>query len=250
MSKWDIYNELINGISKDLIVESCFVSPFWIGVKSKMGLGLAMNMGVSPLGSSVAGSIKGMKLQELSKYALSWNFYDAAIGMAAINSFYNGKNNKVLQEFNNSKSDLSIFDLIKEEIAGKKVTVVGHFPNVEKLREICSLTILERKPDLARHDLPDPACEYILPEQDYLLTTAVTLINKTFPRLLELSKNAKTYLVGPTTPLTNILLNYGVECLSGSIVLEEEKAKELFLEGSSLQQVIKANHIQMVNIMK
>ena len=154
--------------------------------------------------------------------------------MAALNSYYNGKNNNSLKNINESTTNLSIFDLIKDKVQGKKVTIVGHFPNIEKLREICQLTILERKPDLARFDLPDPACEYVLPEQDYLFTTAVTLINKTLPRLLELSKNAKTYLVGPTTPLTDIMINYGIECLSGSIVLEEEKAKDLFLEGAIL----------------
>lgn len=250
MDKWKVYDELIENIEDNYNVEYCFVSPHWVGVKSQMGLGLAMRMSDSPIVTKLTGNMKGMKLKDLAAYAKSWDFHEASIGMAALNSYYNGKNNNSLKNINESTSNLSIFDLIKDKVQGKKVTIVGHFPNIEKLREICQLTILERKPDLARFDLPDPACEYVLPEQDYLFTTAVTLINKTLPRLLELSKNAKTYLVGPTTPLTDIMINYGIECLSGSIVLEEEKAKDLFLEGAILQAVIKNKYIKMVNILK
>ena len=39
--------------------------------------------------------------------------------------------------------------------------------------------------------MPDPACEYILSEQDVVIMTATTLINKTMPRLLALSRNAR-----------------------------------------------------------
>lgn len=250
MNKWKVYDELIENIEDDYNVEYCFISPHWVGVKSQMGLGLAMRMTESPIITSLTGKIKGMKLKDLAAYAKSWDFHEASIGMAAINSYYNGKKNNSLKNINESTSNLNIFDLIKEQVNGKKVTIVGHFPNIEKLREICQLTILERRPDLSRFDLPDTACEFVLPEQDYLFTTAVTLINKTLPRLLELSQNAKIFLVGPTTPLTDIMLNYGIECLSGSIVIEEEKAKDLFLEGAILQSVIKHKYMKMVNILK
>lgn len=246
MYQWKMYDELIENIKDDYRVESAFVSPYWVGVKSEAGLGLAMNMNVSPAHSSLVGKMKNMKLKDLASYAKSWDFYEASLGMAAINSYYNGKNNANETSYDN----LNIFDIIQDRVKGKKVTVVGHFPNIERLREICDLSILERKVDLSPYDLPDTACEFILPEQDFLFTTAVTLINKTLPRLLELSTKAEIYIVGPTTPLTNIMFDYGITCLSGSIVKEEEMAKDLFLEGATLHQVIKNNHIKMVNIRK
>ena len=39
-------------------------------------------------------------------------------------------------------------------------------------------------------DMPDPACEYVLPQADFAFITGVTLENKTAPRLLELAKDA------------------------------------------------------------
>jgi uncharacterized protein (DUF4213/DUF364 family) len=66
---------------------------------------------------------------------------------------------------------------------GKKVAVVGHFSLVEKqLGCKCSLSILEREPEGT--DFLDSACEYILPEQDFVFITGMTLTNKTLPRLL------------------------------------------------------------------
>ena len=60
---------------------------------------------------------------------------------------------------------------------------MGHFPLVEKqLGRKCSLSILEREPEGA--DFLDSACEYILPEQDFVFITGMTLTNKTLPRLL------------------------------------------------------------------
>lgn len=250
MNKWQVYDELIENIEDNYSVEYCFVSPHWVGVKSEMGLGLAMRMAESPIITKLTGNMKGMKLKDLASYSKSWDFHEASIGMAAINSYYNGKKNKSLANINDKTSDLSVFELIGNQVEGKKVTVVGHFPNIERLREICNLTILERKPNLAKFDMPDPACEYVLHEQDYFFTTAVTLINKTLPRLLELTQNAKIYLVGPTTPMTDIMIKYGVDYLCGSIVLEEDKAKDLFVEGATLQHVIKNKYVKMVNILK
>jgi uncharacterized protein (DUF4213/DUF364 family) len=38
--------------------------------------------------------------------------------------------------------------------------------------------------------IPDPACEYLLPSQDFVFCTGVTLINKTAPRIFDLARNA------------------------------------------------------------
>ena len=81
-----------------------------------------------------------------------------------------------------------------EEMEGKKVAVIGHFPGMEVGRRACGLTVLERNPQ--EGDLPDFAAEYVLPEQDYVFITGTALTNKTMPRLLELSEHATVGLVG------------------------------------------------------
>ena len=105
-----------------------------------------------------------------------------------------------------------------------RVTVVGHFPHVDQIQEYANLTVLER---VCRDglDTPDPACEYVLPKTDFAFITGVTIINKTAPRLLDLTKNATTVFVGPSVIMTPFLFDWGVEMLAGSIVGDIEKLR-------------------------
>lgn len=105
-----------------------------------------------------------------------------------------------------------------------RVTVVGHFPHVDRIQEYAHLTVLERacRDSL---DTPDPACEYVLPKTDFAFITGVTIINKTAPRLLDLTKNATTVFVGPSVVMTPFLFDWGAEMLAGSIVDDVEKLR-------------------------
>jgi uncharacterized protein (DUF4213/DUF364 family) len=214
---WTIYDRLIDSIPDDILVEDCLVGLHWILVRS-IGIGVAMTPTDSDRTVSVAGSIRGMKARELAKLAKSWNFVEAAIGMAAINSVTNAHATVVRNWGSGFVSNPAIngFEYMLPRVVGKRVAVVGHFPGLEELAAVCRLSILERKPQ--QGDFPDSACEYILPEQDFVLITGTALVNKTFPRLLALSNDAGVVLVGPTTPLHPVLFEYGVSLLAGTIV--------------------------------
>jgi uncharacterized protein (DUF4213/DUF364 family) len=122
-----------------------------------------------------------------------------------------------------------VFTCLRDELRGKRVAVIGHFQNLELLSGICELSILERKP--SHGDLPDPACEYILPEQDVVIMTATTLINKTMPRLLALSRKARVVVAGPSTPLHPLMFEHGIDLLGGLIVEDEASVWRAVGEG-------------------
>ncbi|MCI1969078.1 MAG: DUF364 domain-containing protein [Clostridium luticellarii] len=51
------------------------------------------------------------------------------------------------------------------------------------------------------------------------------ILEKTLPRMLELSKDAECVtVVGPGTPLAPVLFNYGIEDLSGFIIKDRQLA--------------------------
>ena len=77
------------------------------------------------------------------------------------------------------------------------------------------MRILERNPQ--EGDYPDSASELLLPESDYIFITSCTIVNKTFPRLIELGKGRKIIMVGPSTPMAEVLLDEGIFDLSGFI---------------------------------
>ena len=164
----------------------------------------------------------------------SWNPYEASLGLAAINSVLNSPEQveNLVWPAVCPRRDRSARLFIMPNLCGaKKVAVVGRFPDLDTLTEVCRLTVLERAP--GPNDLPDPACEYVLPEQDYVFITATALTNKTLPRLLQLSRNALVFLVGPSTPFAPFLFEHGIHTLAGTVVVEPESVWRAAQEGAA-----------------
>lgn len=244
---WKLYDDLIDAVPEDAVVSECLAGLSWFLVRS-IGTGVAMRPRGIDEPISGAGRIAGMKLKDLAVRIKSWNWYEAALGLAAINSALNAQ--KVLTSncgphLDQDKTE-DVFTCLRDELRGKRVAVIGHFYNLERLSGICDLSILERKPQPG--DLPDPACEYTLGEQDVVIMTATTLINKTMPRLLELSRNARIVVAGPSTPLHPLMFDHGVDLLGGLVVDDQpsvwravgEGGREaLFTQGGRMVKVAK-----------
>ncbi len=227
---WTIYDELIAAVPEDSVVSGCLAGSGWFLVRSR-GVGVAMRPSEGPEIIPQAGKLEGMRTRELATWIKSWNWYEAAYGLAAINSELNAPSavERNCGPFLDATQNEDVFALLLNDLRGKKVAVIGHFLNMERLASVCELSILERRPQPG--DLPDTACEYVLENQDVVIITAATLINKTLPRLLQLSRHARIAVTGPSTPLTPILLNHGVEMLGGLIIHDEDLAWKSVSEG-------------------
>jgi uncharacterized protein len=238
---WEIYDSLIAAVPPDQHVSDCLIGLHWTLIRSG-GIGMALtpfegSRSHGPKGASVIAGIgeriAGMSVRKLAEYVKSWNPFEATLGLAAINSVFNSAE-QVEQLYGrplSSQNQVSAFVYYAEMMRGKKVAVVGHFPDLDVLSGICELTILERNP--GEGDLPDPACEYVLPAQDYVFMTATALINKTFPRLLELSCKASVFLVGPSTPFAPLLFEYGIDTLAGTVAINPESVWKAAQEGAA-----------------
>jgi hypothetical protein len=227
---WSLYDELIATVPEDAVVEDCLAGLSWFLVRSS-GTGVSMRPHEVEGPVRKAGKIRGMKVKELAGWIKSWNWYEAAMGLAAINSCLNApavvRQNCGSSLHEDKRED--VFACLLDEMRGKHVAVIGHFMNLERVAKVCQLSILERKPQPG--DVPDPACEYILGEQDYVIMTATTLINKTMPRLLQLSRNARIVVAGPSTPLHPLMFDHGVRMLGGLVVDNEAGVWRAVAEG-------------------
>lgn len=238
---WNMYDELIEQIPENIIVSDYNVGSSWTKVETKDNLGISITIKGYSRPWTYEGTIKGLKLKDIAKLCKSWNFTEASIGLAAINNYFNSREKLeelgVFKDHNFKRKDLKsrkekdAFLDYANKVKGKNVAVIGHFPKLEtKLEPICNMSILERNPSMG--DYPDSACEYILPEQDYVFITGMTFINKTLPRLLEIMKNkGKVILVGPTVPITPILFKYGIAGISGFCVIEKDEMSEIIKTG-------------------
>ncbi|WP_102275566.1 DUF364 domain-containing protein [Cytobacillus massiliigabonensis] len=244
---WKLYDWLIEEVMDGTVAEEVVVGQVWTVTISNT-TGLAMSSPLLTTRHFVPGTCQGKTIKELSRSIKSWDFLEAAIGLSAINSILNSRET-MISMVNNGFHQLpsgSVFDVLKDEIKGKKVAGIGHFPKVDELSKLCNLTVLERKP--LNEDFPDPAAEYLLPEQDIVFITSSTLINKTAPRLLELSKNSLTIMLGPSTPLSPVLFEMGVDIISGLIVEESEQVLRCIKEGGGIHHF--RNAVTYVNLAK
>ena len=78
--------------------------------------------------------------------------------------------------------------------------------------------------------MPDSACEYYLPLCDLVIITGSAAINKTMPRLLELSRNAEVILTGPSVSCCPALRDLGIHRLSGRVITEKEEMLKAIVE--------------------
>ncbi len=234
----DLYDALIEGIPRDITVTKSTVGNIWTAVCTQNGIGLAMTTQVSTIEQSISGEVCGMKLADLASHAKSWNFIEAGLGMAAINAYYNSlpiarQNGVLLPGADPLEQDAFITSY--DEMRNKRVCIVGHFPFLERrMRDLCDMAILERQPKDG--DYPDPACEYLLPKADFVFITGSAFINKTMPRLLELSKDAKTTLVGTSVPLAPTLFRFGADSLAGFLPVDKHRCWDIVTKehGNSL----------------
>lgn len=235
---WAIYDDLINAIPEDLTVLDCMLGLHWTLVKSEAGTGAAMTVNGGQISSGEHKDFIGMPLKELAAAIKSWTMLEASLGLAAINSAFNtpkqvsALTGQVFDESAESEA-ANAFTRFLPDIKGKKVAVIGHFPHLDQLKTVCQLSILERMPQ--ENDYPDPACEYILPEQDVVFITGTALINKTMPRLLSLAKDSRIILVGPSVPISPVLFNYGVDAVSSTVMLDQELVWRTVKQGGKMK---------------
>lgn len=242
MSTWKLYDSLIASMPAEGTVSEARVTPYWTIITSNFGTGTAMTP-LEPFSpSKLTGSIAGMNLAELAGYVKSWDFHDAALGLAAINSYRNRL--EMLPDPASTPGLLvggprrtGIFGGFDDIVRGKRVTVIGHGPHIEELRAICDLTVLERV--IHPGDVADTACEYVLPEQDFVFITASALENKTMPRLIELTKQGGGVCVvwGPSAPLGQELFEAGADVVLGDAVRDAENLKRLATEGCTYSKL-------------
>ena len=229
-----LYDLLIDHANSDTKVTEFTLGLVWSVCKTQQ-LGFAMSPNVPTRTLSWPGTLVGKPLRELIAWIKEWDPYQATVAMAAINCSLNRYELPagVTLLSTSDKANLAVFEHFLPDLKNKKVVVIGRYPGIESYTHELNLTILERQ--VQGNDLPDPAAEYILPEADWVFITASSITNKTFPRLAELAKNAKTVLMGPTLPWMPHWHEFDIDYLAGLEVVDPVKLYQTAAEGGGVR---------------
>jgi uncharacterized protein (DUF4213/DUF364 family) len=228
----NVIDDIIASIQEDSPVSDIRACVFWTAVVSRhCGLAStirddAVHHAKVPVAE--AGSLLDKTALDFARLVQSDSLPEASIGMAAINSLIDIDVNRCTEQ--------NASEILKKKGAGKNVAIVGHFPFVSRLRDIAEkLWVLEKHP--AEGDLSEEQAEHILPQADIIGMTGTTLINHSFESLISLCKDKFVVLLGPSTPLTPVLFDYGVDVLSGITVTDRDTVLRMISQGASFKQL-------------
>ncbi len=224
MDTKQFYTLLLDGIETDAAVARIVRGVSWTAaVLSDGQAGVAMHTA----GESVPrmlDTLVGLPAREAAQAVLSWNLEEAGEGMAVINACCNTEER--IEALGCVYTDGALSGIPLE---GRRLGMVGHLIHHSGVTGTLAARakeyfILEREPK--EGDYPDSACEYLLPDCDVALITGSAWVNKTMPRLLELTRGKDVILTGPTVPLCPQLLDLGIRRLNGCAILEAEAMLE------------------------
>ncbi len=222
-----LLQELINSLKTDHSVTTGVVGPHLIAVQSQR-VGLAANL-LSPMASGSvfppeeSGSLTGRNVRQLAGWLLKDEWLYAGIGMAALNS--------MLHIDYESLTDVNAKWIIADRAAGKNLVVVGHFPFVETLRsKVRNLWVMEKEP--REGDLSEEEGYQVLAEADVVAITGSSLINHTFERIVSSCRlESFKIILGPSTPLSPILFDSGIDAIGGALVEDESRVLSMIEKG-------------------
>ena len=154
---------------------------------------------------------------------------EVSVAAAAINA--------LLPRVPGDNRDQPAEEIVARRGAGKSVVLVGRFAFAPRLRPLVSrLQIIERQPH--GDEVPESQAERVLPEAEFVAITGMAFVNGSLEGLLRwCGAEAEVLVLGPSTPLSPVLFDYGVDLLAGAEVTSIDAVMEGVAGGADFHQL-------------
>ena len=224
---FSLYDSIIAGLTPGPKVTETCCGERWSMAFNAQSSAVAMYTPGSSIPPLFPQGLNGLEVFRAAEGIKSWNFEEASMALAAVNSALNTEKRVRALHAEDSMDRYYTEGL---DFKGKTVGLIGHLNGPPEMRrEAKTVYTLEKQPQ--EGDYPDSACDLLLPRCDIVIITGSALINKTLPHLLDLCRNAYTILTGPSVPLCPALLGHGIDRIAGMVVTDAEGMKSSVLSG-------------------
>lgn len=240
----NIVESIIESLGSDSPVKQVLIGRHWTAVVShSCGLASSMSQEECPSHDFDEGNNKTLTdytALELARRALSDDIGEASLGLAAINSLLDVNTGRCVA--------VDGAEILMNRGAGKNIAIIGHFPFVDDVRKVAANVWVMEKWQ-REGDYPAEAADKFLPLSDIVVISSTTLINHTIEGLLaRCPEHALKMLLGPTTPLSDVLFEYGIDILSGTRVLDPERVLLSVSEGCHFRQLKKRGGVELLTL--
>ena len=248
-SEMKTIDKLLDSLHGDAPVQQILVGAFWTAVvldTDPPRCGLASTLRAESGGPWPpvvrAGRLMERSGRELAEMLRSERILEASIGMAAANA--------LAEVDETGLPEVNAEQIVMEQGAGRRVAIVGHFPFIDRVREAAAeCWVLELHPGPG--DLPADLATEVLHQADVVALTGTSLINHTFDGLIGLCRSdAFVLLLGPSTPLSPVLFDAGVNALSGTRVDDTEQLLFSVGQGATFRQIKRRGGLRLLTWVK
>ena len=229
----EILQELLDSLKIDLPVTAAVMGSHLLAVASQR-LGLAAYLHSKRQSEALVAeegveTLIGRRACDLASWLLEDHWGRAGIGMAALNS--------VLEIDYQALIEVNAKQIIADRAIGKNLMVVGHFPFIGKLRsQVRNLWVMEKEPRSG--DLSEEEGYQAFAEADVVAITGSCLINHTFDKIMANCKPGSfKVMLGPSTPLSTVLLECGLDVIGGALVEEKSAVLKMVKDGVPFRQM-------------
>lgn len=225
-------DDLLNSVpaAADLPLAGVQVGLYWTSIRTERQIGLASTLvdATCCFAEDVpgAGGLQRLSALNLAQRLRSEHPVEASLGLAALNA--------LLPVDETRGVEVNARELLIERGRGRNVAMIGHFNFTDQLRAAArQLWVLELRPTPG--DRPASDAPEVLPQADVIGLTAETLANHTFEGLARLfPAQALVVMLGPSTPLSPVLFDYGVDVLAGARLADPDFVWQAVAQGSAL----------------
>lgn len=154
----------------------------------------------------------------------------AAVGLATVNALHQ-PDERLL------RSD-DAADWLSAQSAGRAIAIFGRFPFIDAEVRVRArhVWVFEQEPQA--DELDSSAMQSVLPQADMVAITGSSIINHTLDGILaHAHPGATVVLLGPSTPLSEKLLECGISALFGVRVVDVQQVIESVTAGAGFQKM-------------
>ncbi len=233
-----ILSRLAEAVPAGATVTGVCVGPLWTVVATTAGAGVSSTFSWYPShtrGTPAvrrAGDLAGTPVRSVIEGGRDGTPLEASLALAALGASLPRCDAEHREHANAA-------DILCAAGRDRVVAVIGHFPFVDRLRPLCRrLDVFELPGRMQPGDLPSSEIDAVVPEADVVAITATTLLTRSLERVLAACRaSALTLMLGPTTPLSPILWQCGIDVLCGVEVVDAAAAMRTAGEGANLRQM-------------